>query len=224
MARSHRAVVLSLALVAPALRPVQERRAARPRGAAGGGSDPVPPVTPAVEPVLLRAWAEPRLLPAGGGQAQIMVRVRKRGGEPFPGVEVRCTSGGARFFAGRVLVTDASGMTRDRLTAQDHHGHGGRRRHRFQVPVDCAGAARCCARPTPLVEDLERILAPERVLARPIDRLGRSADASIYRLIPQVVVRPRDLAEVRELFAYARARTAVTSPSAPPARRSPARP
>ena len=28
-----------------------------------------------------------------------------------------------------------------------------------------------------VVEDLERILAPERVLTRPIDRLGRSADA-----------------------------------------------
>ncbi len=40
--------------------------------------------------------------------------------------------------------------------------------------------------------------------ARPLDRLGRSADASIYRLIPQVVVRPKDLAEVRDLFSYAR--------------------
>src|SRR5688572_21580094 len=55
-----------------------------------------------------------------------------------------------------------------------------------------------------LVRDLEALLAPERVLARPLDRLGRSADASIYRLIPQVVVRPRDLAEVSALFAYAR--------------------
>ena len=45
------------------------------------------------------------------------------------------------------------------------------------------------------VRDLERILSPERVLARPIDRLSRSADASIYRLIPQAIVRPRDLAE-----------------------------
>jgi D-lactate dehydrogenase len=53
-----------------------------------------------------------------------------------------------------------------------------------------------------LVRDLGRLLAPERVLARPIDRLGRSADASIYRLIPDAVVRPRDLAEVRALLAY----------------------
>jgi D-lactate dehydrogenase len=53
-----------------------------------------------------------------------------------------------------------------------------------------------------LVRDLSGLLAPERVLARPIDRLGRSADASIYRLIPDAVVRPRDLAEVRALLAY----------------------
>jgi D-lactate dehydrogenase len=54
--------------------------------------------------------------------------------------------------------------------------------------------------------DLARILSPERVLTRPIDRLGRSADASIYRLIPEAVVRPRDLAEVAQLFAWARRR------------------
>jgi D-lactate dehydrogenase len=61
-------------------------------------------------------------------------------------------------------------------------------------------------RPVPpaLVEGLSRILDPDRVLSRPLDRLGRSADASIYRLIPDVVVRPRDLGEVRELLAYCR--------------------
>ena len=53
-----------------------------------------------------------------------------------------------------------------------------------------------------LVRDLGGLLAPERVLSRPIDRLGRSADASIYRLIPDAVVRPKDLAEVRALLAY----------------------
>jgi D-lactate dehydrogenase len=42
------------------------------------------------------------------------------------------------------------------------------------------------------------------VLARPIDRLARSVDASIYRLIPEVVVRPRDIAEVRALLSYCR--------------------
>jgi D-lactate dehydrogenase len=44
------------------------------------------------------------------------------------------------------------------------------------------------------------------VLSRPLDRLGRSVDASIYRLIPQVVVRPKDLDEVRALLRYARER------------------
>jgi D-lactate dehydrogenase len=57
-----------------------------------------------------------------------------------------------------------------------------------------------------LVRDLGRVLAPERVLSRPIDLLGRSVDASVYRLIPRAIVRPRDLAEVRRLLAYARRR------------------
>src|SRR5258706_5641630 len=55
-----------------------------------------------------------------------------------------------------------------------------------------------------LVADLGRLLAPERVLFRPIDRLGRSADASLYRLIPEAVVRPRGLSQGRALLAYAR--------------------
>ncbi|HSB60068.1 MAG TPA: FAD-binding and (Fe-S)-binding domain-containing protein, partial [Vicinamibacteria bacterium] len=55
-----------------------------------------------------------------------------------------------------------------------------------------------------LVHDLGRLLEPARVLHRPIDRLARSADASIYRLVPEAVVRPRGLAEVRALLAYAR--------------------
>jgi len=42
-----------------------------------------------------------------------------------------------------------------------------------------------------VVGDLERILSPARVLSRPIDRLGRSTDASIYRLVPEAIVRPR---------------------------------
>jgi D-lactate dehydrogenase len=61
-------------------------------------------------------------------------------------------------------------------------------------------------RDTGLIRDLEGVLAPERVLARPIDLVARSVDASIYRMIPKVVVRPRDLEEVRALFAYARRR------------------
>ncbi|HUG52722.1 MAG TPA: FAD-binding and (Fe-S)-binding domain-containing protein, partial [Vicinamibacteria bacterium] len=69
-----------------------------------------------------------------------------------------------------------------------------------------------------LVRDLGGLLDPERVLSRPIDLVARSVDASIYRLIPRVVVRPRGMDEVRALLRYARAhrrhltfRTAGTS-------------
>jgi D-lactate dehydrogenase len=54
-----------------------------------------------------------------------------------------------------------------------------------------------------VVGDLERILSPDRVLSRPIDRLGRSADASIYRLIPEAIARPRSVGEIRDLLAWA---------------------
>ncbi len=57
-----------------------------------------------------------------------------------------------------------------------------------------------------LLFDLRQLLPRECVLARPIDRLGRSADASIYRLLPEAIVRPRDLSDVRALFAWARRR------------------
>lgn len=57
-----------------------------------------------------------------------------------------------------------------------------------------------------VVRDLQRILSPERVLTRPIDRLGRSGDASLYRLIPQAIVRPRGLGEMGDLMAWARRR------------------
>jgi D-lactate dehydrogenase len=55
-----------------------------------------------------------------------------------------------------------------------------------------------------LVADLGRILTPNRVLHRALDRLGRSSDASIYRLVPEVIVRPRDMGEVGELLAHCR--------------------
>jgi D-lactate dehydrogenase len=57
-----------------------------------------------------------------------------------------------------------------------------------------------------VVFDLQQILSPERVLTRTIDRLGRSADASIYRLVPEAIVRPRDTSEMQALFAWARRR------------------
>ena len=96
-------------------------------------------VTPVQEPIVVAAWAEPKELPHGGGQAQIMVRIQRRGGKRFPGVEVRLVSStGALFSAGKVLVTDGSGMTRDRLTTKKTTVitlNAGGTRYRFQVPV-----------------------------------------------------------------------------------------
>jgi hypothetical protein len=96
-------------------------------------------VTKVEEPMVVAAWAEPRALPPGGGEAQILVRIQKVGGRRFPGVEVRLrTSKGTLYSAGRVLVTDAGGMTRDRLTTRQTATitmNAGGTRYRFQVPV-----------------------------------------------------------------------------------------
>ena len=96
-------------------------------------------VTPVQEPIVVAAWAEPKELPPGGGQAQIIVRIQRRGGKRFPGVEVRLRSStGALFSSGKVLVTDGSGMTRDRLTTKKTTTitlNAGGTRYRFQVPV-----------------------------------------------------------------------------------------
>jgi hypothetical protein len=96
-------------------------------------------VTRAPDEVVVTSWAEPKYLPPGGGIAQILVRTQRRGGIPFPGVEVRLkTNAGTLYSAGRVLITDRSGMTRDRLTttrsAQITMNAGGTR-FRFLVPV-----------------------------------------------------------------------------------------
>jgi hypothetical protein len=105
---------------------------------------PEPPTTPlpvkkAAEDVVVAAWAEPRRLPPGGGQSQILVRLRKRGGAPYEGVEVRIqSSAGTLFSGGKVLLTDASGQTRDRLTTRRNTEitlNAGGTVYRFQVPV-----------------------------------------------------------------------------------------
>ena len=91
------------------------------------------------DPIVVAAWAEPKHLPPWGGEVQILVRVQKRGGRRYPGVEVRlATSTGSLFSKGRVLVTDSQGMTRDRLTAQESATiilNAGGTRYRFQVPL-----------------------------------------------------------------------------------------
>jgi D-lactate dehydrogenase len=55
-----------------------------------------------------------------------------------------------------------------------------------------------------LARQLARILTPDRVLSRWIDRIAYANDASVYRLVPRVVVRPRSIEEVRELFRFSR--------------------
>ena len=49
---------------------------------------------------------------------------------------------------------------------------------------------------------LEPIVGAAQVLDRPVDRVAFAADASVYRLIPQAVVFPRTVEEVRELFRF----------------------
>lgn len=103
-------------------------------------AEPEPlPVTPAPEEVVVAAWSEPKELPPGGGQAQILVRAQKRGGAPFPGVEVRLrASSGSLFSGGKVLVTDATGRTRDRLTTRGAAlitVNAGGTVYRFRVPL-----------------------------------------------------------------------------------------
>jgi len=91
------------------------------------------------EPIVVAAWAEPRELPRGGGQAQILVRVQRPGGKRFPGVEVRLhAKPGSLYSGGRVLVTDGQGMTRDRLTTHETTVvtlNAGGTRYRFRVQV-----------------------------------------------------------------------------------------
>ncbi len=96
-------------------------------------------VARAPEEVVVTAWAEPKHLPPGGGIVQILVRAQKRGGAPFPGIEVRLKSStGSLFSSQRVLTTDRGGMTRDRLTARrtaEITMNAGGTRYRIVVPV-----------------------------------------------------------------------------------------
>ena len=97
------------------------------------------PVEKVPDPIVVAAWAEPKHLPPGGGQVQILVRIQKRGGRRYPGVQVRLkASTGTLYSKGRVLVTDAQGMTRDRLTTRKNAIitlNAGGTRYRFQVSV-----------------------------------------------------------------------------------------
>jgi hypothetical protein len=112
----------------------------RPAEPAAQDSPPPPlPVAKAPEDVIVAAWAEPSRLPPAGGQTQILVRLQKRGGLPFPGVQVRLrTSAGSLYSDGKVLVTDSAGRTRDRLTTHSSAHitlNAGGTVYRFRVPV-----------------------------------------------------------------------------------------
>ncbi len=159
MPRTKR-VALAVFVLAAAL-PTCRSAPARPPALEPTGTTTVPPVdqTPTVNPedplavapvaeaFTVAAWAEPAKLPPLGGQCQIIVRVLKRGGTPLPGVEVRLqASKGTLYSAGRTLVTDASGKTRDRLSARVGATitlNAGGTRYRFEVPL---------AEPLPLPE------------------------------------------------------------------------
>ena len=110
-----------------------------PTPAAPDSPPPPLPVDKAPEDVIVAAWAEPSRLPPAGGQTQILVRLQKRGGVPFPGVQVRLrTSAGSLYSGGKVLVTDSAGQTRDRLTTRSSAHitlNAGGTVYRFRVPV-----------------------------------------------------------------------------------------
>lgn len=61
--------------------------------------------------------------------------------------------------------------------------------------------------PDALGEAIERVIGDaSRVLRRPIDVVAYASDASVYRLVPRAVVRPRSEADVQALFALSHAR------------------
>lgn len=88
---------------------------------------------------MVAAWAEPAQLAPSGGVARLFVRAQKRSGRPFPGVEVRLeASHGKLESGGRLLVTDARGLARDRLTTERTASivlNAGGTRYKFDVPV-----------------------------------------------------------------------------------------
>jgi hypothetical protein len=89
--------------------------------------------------IAVAAWAEPSRLPHRGGQVQILIRVRRPNGNPYPAVQVHVQASRGRLFSnGKPLVTAADGTTRDRLTSKDASEivvQVGDTRYRFNVPL-----------------------------------------------------------------------------------------
>jgi len=112
----------------------------KPRSPLPPAKAPPPlPVKKASGEVVIAVWSEPPRLPPHGGQAQILVRLQRRGGAPYEGVQVRLgTSAGTLYSRGKVLVSDAYGRTRDRLTTRTSAQitlNAGGTVYRFHVPV-----------------------------------------------------------------------------------------
>lgn len=134
------AVVAGLALGWPGCRSLAPREPERepPRSQESPQGEPLP-VKKVDFDIVVAAWAEPPRLPPGGGDAQILVRVQKRGAIPAAGVEIRLASSeGSLFSGGNVLITDARGMTRDRLSTRTTATvtlNAGGTRYSFRVAV-----------------------------------------------------------------------------------------
>ena len=133
------AVLVGVALAAPGCRSAPAKPAPVEAPPPSRAPEPLPVKKVDID-IVVAAWAEPSRLPFGGGDAQILVRVQRRGGVPVAGVEVRLASSqGSLFSAGRVLVTDAGGMTRDRLSTRRTTTvvlNAGGTRYTFRVPVE----------------------------------------------------------------------------------------
>jgi hypothetical protein len=63
------------------------------------------------------------------------------------------------------------------------------------VAIPCLAAP-----PSPLVDALSKLIERDRILDRPIGRIAKAADASFYRLVPQVVMLAKSEEEIRALF------------------------
>ena len=61
---------------------------------------------------------------------------------------------------------------------------------------DAVGPAREHGTPGGLKTDLIRLLGRDQVLHRVLDLVRYASDASPYRLLPQVVVQPRDVGDI----------------------------
>jgi D-lactate dehydrogenase len=62
--------------------------------------------------------------------------------------------------------------------------------------------ARSSPHKTELRRKLETLFEASQILDRPFDLIAYASDASFYRLIPQVIVRPRTIEDVRKVFRF----------------------